>query len=126
MKRIILAILFFMLLCGTAFADERRLLWDEPTKGIVKGYYLYYWILEEGAKTEPVKVELPAEPRVKYLKELDIQPDTHYQFWVTAYNINGEGPPSNTVEYYSSVPATPVLRLVIEVTGAVSISGATE
>ena len=117
--KVISLIVGLILIASTVFAAP-RFVWDDPNSGgAVEGYRIYLQH-PDGV----IKRELPSGVNQVYISELDLPPGTHFTCWITAFNVNGESIPSNKIEYYSSVPNAPVLRLIITVNSVgVTISG---
>ncbi|XP_056136412.1 protein sidekick-1-like [Lampris incognitus] len=103
-----------------------ELTWDIPPletqNGLIQGYKIHYWERDKQNQSEKVKVIFVPETRVRLVNLTSYTP---YLVTLTAFNIAGDGPPSEPrgARTLQSAPSQPSFLSFSEVTeGSVNVS----
>ncbi|XP_029948858.1 protein sidekick-1-like isoform X2 [Salarias fasciatus] len=95
--------------------------WDTPPletqNGLIQGYKIHYWERDKQNQTEKVKVIFVPDTRVVLV---NLTSYTSYLVTLTAFNMAGDGPPSDPrgARTQQSAPSQPGFLSFSEVTGA--------
>ena len=116
----LLTIIAGLLIAGSAFAVDFQ--WDSYS-GLANGL-IFYWA-ETNSPPETFNKNLPVTDTLYTVQENHLKPNVSYDFWLTAYNADGESSKSNIVNYTRDatyIPPDDNLPVVIYAAPGVTIT----
>ncbi|KAM4747582.1 fibronectin type III and SPRY domain-containing protein 2 [Rhinophrynus dorsalis] len=93
---------------NSATATSLRVCWSLFSDDTVESYQLYYKPVCDGAPGEDQE-EFVIRAKETYCTVTNLSPNTQYEFWVTALNITGGSPASESAVYVTA-PSPPIIK----------------
>ncbi|XP_076978446.1 fibronectin type III and SPRY domain-containing protein 2, partial [Tamandua tetradactyla] len=93
---------------NSATGSSVRVCWSLYSDDTVEGYQLCFRPVRDGAPREG-QAEFTVTVKETYCSVTDLEPNTQYEFWVTAWNRAGTSPPSESAVYMTA-PSPPIIK----------------
>ncbi|KAM8972279.1 fibronectin type III and SPRY domain-containing protein 2 [Pelodytes ibericus] len=93
---------------NSATATSLRVCWSLFSDDTVESYQLHYKPVSDGSPGEDQK-EFMIRAKETYCTVSNLTPNTQYEFWVTALNVTGGSPASESAVYVTA-PSPPIIK----------------